>query len=271
MLRNINRILMKLSIFCLFFTLSSSCFALDFKNLVDDLKSEVKALMGEKEESGPKYQVPALPKIVKDPKSVEVYKKEGAIYDTGTKYRSLTKRERSRYQYIFLKEIIFEVRGAEATDQELSNYLNVLDQGGNREGIYRSLVVSSNYQQLELYQQSPSERLLDFAQEYGVKYLGVNYQVERMKDYNLWTIKRLVVDRTLEQIDAFPTDGKDLYIWYAVLSEELAQRFAIWKNKIRSTNNPDTHIKWAKSVPFQHLKSEVIIKLNKIFNYLQEK
>ena len=104
-----------------------------------------------------------------------------------------------------------------------------------------------------------------------MKYLRVNYEVTKMKDYNVWSIKRLLVDRTLEQIDAFPKDGKDLYIWYAVLSEELAQRFAIWKNKVRSNTNPDTHIKWAQSVPFQHLKSEVIIKLNKVFNYLQEK
>ena len=246
-------------------------FAFDLDGIVEYLKSEVKSLMGEEEVAGPKYQVPALPKIVKDPKSVAVYKKEGAIYQTGTKYRSLTKRERAKYQYIFLKELIYEVRGAEATDQELSNYLNVLDQGGNREGIYRSLVVSSSYQQLELYQQKASERVLEFTQEYGVKYLGINYATDKMKDLNLWTIKRIVVERTLDQIDAFPTDGKDLYTWYAVLSEELAKRYAIWQNKLRSNSNPDTHIKWAKSVPYQHLKSEIIIKLNKVYNYLQEK
>lgn len=262
---------MKLGLFCIFLLISTQSFAFDLNEVVNDLKAEVKSLMGEKEVEAPKYQVPKLPAIVNDPKSVEVYSKEGAIYKTGTKYRSLTKRERAKYQYLFLKELIYVVRGAEATDQELTNYMNVLDQGGNREGIYRSLVVSSNYQELEMYQQSPSQRVLEFTQEYAVKYLRVNYEVTKMKDYNVWSIKRLLVDRTLEQIDAFPKDGKDLYIWYAVLSEELAQRFAIWKNKVRSNTNPDTHIKWAQSVPFQHLKSEVIIKLNKVFNYLQEK
>ncbi|MAZ48358.1 MAG: hypothetical protein CME65_07335 [Halobacteriovoraceae bacterium] len=262
---------MKLSLFFVFLLVSTQSFAFDLNEVVNDLKAEVKSLMGEKEIETPKYQVPELPAIVNDPKSVDVYSKKGAIYKTGTKYRSLTKRERAKYQYLFLKELIYVVRGAEATDQELTNYMNVLDQGGNREGIYRSLVVSSNYQELEMYQQSPSQRVLDFTQEYAVKYLRVNYEVTKMKDYNVWSIKRLLVDRTLEQIDAFPKDGKDLYIWYAVLSEELAKRFAIWKNKVRSNTNPDTHIKWAQSVPFQHLKSEVIIKLNKVFNYLQEK
>ena len=250
---------------------SSPSFSFDLDSIVKDVKSEFKNLIGEEETQGPKYQVPTLPPIVKDPKSVEEYKKEGAIYKTGTKYRSLTKRERAKYQYIFLRELIFEVRGAEATDQELTNYMNVLDQGGNREGIYRSLVVGSSYQQLELYQQNASKRVLEFTQEYGVKYLGINYATEKMKDLNLWTIKRIVVERTLEQIDAFSPDGKDLYQWYAVFSDLLASRYAIWPNKLRANTNPDTHIKWAKSVPYQHLKSEVIIKLNKVYNYLQEK
>lgn len=250
---------------------SFSCYALDFDKLIESAKSEVNSLLGKEEKKGVQYVIPDLPKIVKDAKSTDVYNKEGAVFETGKAFNDLPKNRKRKYQYIFLKEIISVVRGAEATDQELTNYLNVLDQGGNREGIYRSLVVGGDYKNLELYQQPISKTAVDFAHDFGERYLGVSYGKEDMQRLNIWTLKRVFVDRTLDLVDAFPKDGKDLYMWYGLMSFELASRYAVWTNSIRRSEDPETHIKWAKSVPFQHLKSEVIIKLHKIFNYLQEK
>ncbi|MCB0745022.1 MAG: hypothetical protein KDC67_14030, partial [Ignavibacteriae bacterium] len=101
------------------------------------------------------------------------------------------------------------------------------------------------------------------------KYFGLIFEQKQIEQLNMWGIKRFFVEKALEIMDSFPTDGEDLYKWYAHLSSQLARESGIaWKNKTRQSVHLQTHYLWAQNVPLQHIKSEVIIKLHKFFNSL---
>jgi hypothetical protein len=246
-------------------------YALDFDKIVEGVKQRVEHLMNKapaKQER--EFKLPPLPQITKDPRAIHVYQKEGAIFETGKKFRALSSEQKKKYRYYFLSELVYVVRGAEGSKPELATLLNVLEQGGDREGVYRSLVLDQAYKNLESYRENCSKQVIEFGYQFGVKYLNLNFKQEDMKQLNLWSVKRIIVEKALELIDAFPTDGKNLYLWYGILSAELAGNYTIWNNKLRKQKHTESHIAWAKSVPIQHLKSEVIIKLNRIFNHLQD-
>lgn len=149
--------------------------------------------------------------------------------------------------------------------------MNVLHQGGTREGVYRALVLDSTYAGLENYPNPLNDGLIDFAVEYYTTYVGRTIKKESLEKINFYTLKRLATERTLEVVDELGKNKDHLQRWYAVFSGDLAKRFPeIWQNKIRKDTNKKFHLSWAKQAPSQHLKSEVIIKLHKAFNYLMK-
>ena len=78
---------------------------------------------------------------------------------------------------------------------------------------------------------------------------------------------------SLELMDAFINDGRvdDLFSWYGVLSSDLATNYPdVLKNKQRKKKLSQYHRDWAKAAPIQYVKSEVIIKLNKVINRLSK-
>ena len=92
-----------------------------------------------------------------------------------------------------------------------------------------------------------------------------------MKKLNLYGIKKIITEKVLELVDAFPSDGNDLYRWYAVLSSDFSNEFPqLMKGKVRARKSALFHIAWAKTVPLQQIKSEVIVKIHMAMNSLQK-
>lgn len=256
----------------LLFLVSLSAHALDFQGLVDKAKAKINQLMGkeEKVEVVETIKLPKIPKIVKDATSTDVYHKKGALYTQGAKFNNLPLLKKRSYRVAFIEELYSAVSGSEATKEELTSMLNVLERGGSREGVYRSIVLSGTYANLESYQESPNDKLLDFTARVASKYLNKTFNKEVMAQLNLYGIKKIMTEKMLEVMDSFSPDGKDLRSWYAVFSSDLAKEFSgIWTGKIRGVTSREPHYKWAGSVPFQHVKSEVIIKIHKVMNQLQ--
>lgn len=251
-------------------TVSTNVYAVDFDKYIKLMKTEINRLMGNEDESrADEFPMPALPAILQDALSTDVYKKEGEIYTQGKDFQKLSNEQKRKYRVAFLSELYKVVRGAEIRTAELSTGVNILEQGGTREGIYRSLVLGNEYRTLETYEESPSEDLLVWSLAYAKKFLGLSFQKDQVAKLNLWGIKRVLVGKTLDLMDSFPSDGKDLYQWYAHLSVTLSKQKKIeWKNKVRKNQNLKYHFLWAQKVPLQQIKSEVIIKLNRVFNSL---
>lgn len=216
---------------------------------------------------GPKEEVISLPNIPstksngKDFDAISIQKND-------VKFKEEDERQ---YNYSFVKELYFTIHKKEATKEYLMQRMNVLSQNGSREGVYRSLVLDSSYLALENFDYNLSESGAIFTLNFLDLYLAKTFTKEKLLKSNFYTIKRNVTEISLEVIDKLiKLHGEEVYDWYAVFSSDLAKRFPnIWSNKMRKNISATSHKVWAKNVPDQYIKSEVIIKIHKVLNHLQ--
>ncbi len=209
-------------------------------------------------------ELPRIPKIKKDSKDISVYGKKDINPNV-----KLDEESKKRYHYSYLKELFLVTREVTPSDEEINKWMNVLMQGGTREGVYRALVLDDTYAGLENFQKPMNDSVINFSLDYFKIYLGTQITKERLEKSNFYTVKRILVDRSLEVLDELSKDPKNVYSWYAVFSHELAAKYPnVWKNSVRKTIDKKVHFNWAQKVPFQHIKSEVIIKVNLILNHL---
>lgn len=229
-------------------------------------------LLGEEPKSEDLMELPPIPEVKLNAKDESFYdKKEGPVYSQGDKYNSLSNEQKRSYRVAFLQQLFEVTRNSEAKKEDIIKFLNVLEQGGNREGVYRSITLDQVYLSLEQYDDTPSERLVNFVQYFPVKYLRKKYGKESIQKLNLWSLKRLIAEKCLELLDVLADKPEDLYTWYAVFSSELARDYpGIWGSKTRANPSDKYHYKWAQTVPFQHIKSEVVIKVHKLMNHLNQ-
>ncbi|MBA2403907.1 MAG: hypothetical protein H0V66_03980 [Bdellovibrionales bacterium] len=213
-------------------------------------------------------KLPVIPKQVKKSTDVTNYTK---LTKEATEYERLPATRKREFDYKFLKELFQVTRKSEAKDEDLATWLNTLDQGGSREGIYQALVLDEVYAALENMEEKPSNQLLDFSVKLSQRFFNQPYKKESLMPLNLFSLKRIMTEKALDLMEHYEVNNLDhLYQWYAVLSFELARDYApLLKSPIRQDPRLEFHQEWAKSMPIQHIKSEVIIKIHAVMNGLQ--
>ena len=173
----------------------------------------------------------------------------------------------------FLYELFKEIRTSEPSESEYQQWINILNQGANREGVFRALIYDKIYESLEY---SSSKRASESAKEFTVlfykKFIGIKISQNKMDQLNVYALKRIVCEKTLQMIDTLYQKNKDdVYKWYAVFSSDLAMNYnGVWDNNIRKQRAPSKHYRWASLAGEQFIKSEIIIKLNKLYNHLDQ-
>jgi len=210
--------------------------------------------------------LPPIPDVTRDAKTFGGFRGEGQInknvFPPG-KMKTLNIQ--------FIEEAYKEVRGNKATNGDLKRWINVLNQGGTREGLYRALVLDSGYYKLERKNIPLTDSTIDFASNFSKKYLGSKIADETLEKINFYRLKRELTDRSLEVVDALSPSLDQVYDWYAIFSSELASKYPkVWKFSIRKNSSKEFQKKWAKGVPVQMLKSEIMIKINRLFNQLNK-
>lgn len=225
-------------------------------------------ILGPAPEAAPEVAMPEIPNEVKKTTDVGSYIKKSKEQ---TEYDRLPVERRRQYDYKFIEELFMVTRKTEAKDEDLSNWLNTLDQGGSREGIYQALVLDEVYNNLESIEEKPSQRLLDFSLKFSQKYLHQTFTPESLKQLNLYSLKRILTEKGLDLMEYYETKDLDsLNRWYAILSSDLAKDYSpLLKSQIRQDPSLAYHYQWAKSMPVQHIKSEFIIKVHSVMNGLQ--
>jgi hypothetical protein len=225
-------------------------------------------LLGEIPRPASSITMPEIPKQFKKSTSVESYSK---LTKDPTSFDKLPNQRKRQFDYMFVKELFQATRQVEAKDEDLSNWMNVLDQGGSREGIYQALVLDDVYAALENLEEKPSTKLIEFSMKISGKFFGQNYQNSSLEQLNLYSLKRILSEKGLDLMEYW--EGKDLdalYRWYAIFSSDLAIDQGSWlRSEIRQQTSIDGQYEWAKSMPIQHIKSEFIIKLHTVMNGLQ--
>jgi hypothetical protein len=213
-------------------------------------------------------KLPVIPAQAKKGTDVENYTK---LKKDPTEYDRLPNERKRQFDYKFLQELFQVTRKTEAKDEDLSNWLNTLDQGGSREGIYQALVLDEVYAALENMEDKPSNRLLDFSLKFSQRFINQTFKKESLNQLNLYSLKRILSEKGLDLMEHYEVHNlNDLYQWYAVFSSELATEYGpLLKTQIRQDPRFEYHLEWAKSMPIQHIKSEFIIKLHSVMNGLQ--
>lgn len=216
----------------------------------------------------PETKLPEIPLQVKKSTDVGNYTK---LKKDPTEYDRLPNERQRQFDYKFLQELFVVTRKSEARDEDLSIWLNTLDQGGSREGIYQALVLDEVYAALEEMDEKPTNRLLEFSLKLSQRFFNQTFKKKSLSPLNLYSLKRILTEKGLDLMEYYEVHNLDnLYKWYAVFSAELARDYApLLKTPIRQDPNVEYHLQWAKSMPIQHIKSEFIIKLHSVMNGLQ--
>jgi hypothetical protein len=213
-------------------------------------------------------KLPEIPKEVKKGSDVASYTK---LKKDPTEYDRLPVERKRQFDYTFLQELFQVTRKTEAKDEDLATWLNTLDQGGSREGIYQALVLDEVYAALENMDEPPSNRLLDFSLKFSERFFNQTFKKESLSKLNLYSLKRILTEKGLDLMEHYEVNNlESLYQWYAVFSSELATDYSpLLKTPIRQDARLEFHLNWAKGMPTQHIKSEFIIKLHSVMNGLQ--
>lgn len=240
------------------------------KSFVEKMRPQLMKIIGEEwtvkligaDKSLPKEEVamPAIPKIDDNAKSTDVYnKKQDKIV--------LKPEIENKFNYAYVFEIYEATRQQKPNEDEVTKAMNILTQGGTREGIYRSLVLDSVYGGMENWDKPVKSVTADFAVYFYGKYFGKKVAKKNFEGMSVYTLKRIIGEKALEVVDAFGEDRDGLERWYAVMSADLAARFPqIWSNPMRKKTSALEHKSWASHVPLQHIKSETVLKIHSAFN-----
>ena len=187
--------------------------------------------------------------------------------------RKMAPEEERPYNVVYVDQLYSVIHNRRASDREKSRWFNVMEQGGTREGIYRALVLGHEYARRERGEAPGNEAIVDFTRDYAHRYLAHSIGPEALRQANVFFLKRLVTEKTLDVLDAFLDAPREdsLHRWYAVFSAEMAREFpSFLQGKMRKETSKRWHLKWAMAVPPQHLKGEVILKLHMVYNGLYE-
>lgn len=211
-------------------------------------------------------KLPVIPKVVKSATSTD---SSTLGLSANSKYRFLTPTDIQKLNYNFIRDLFIAVRLHTPSDQEIGVWFNTLEQGGSREGIYRAMVLDQNYAKLENEHHPSSPRIIKFTVWYLEKFLGQKSSTESVGGLNRYSLKRIITEKSLELFDELKKKPEDFYNWYAVVSSELAKTYPdALSGKMDKEISKVRHKNWAKEMPEQHLKSEMILKIHQIFNSL---
>lgn len=225
-------------------------------------------LLGRAPQEVSEIALPDIPQNVKKSTDVTSYTKKTK---DPTEFDKLPPERKRQFNYNFLEELFQVTRKTEPKDEDLANWLNTLEQGGSREGIYQALVLDEVYNGLESMEEKPSKRLLDYCLHFSEKYLNQTFNPQSITQLNLYSLKRIFTEKGLDLLEYYEVRDLDsLYRWYAVFSEDIARNYGmVMKSDIRKNDSAKFHYEWAKSMPIQHIKSEYIIKMHAVMNSLQ--
>lgn len=170
---------------------------------------------------------------------------------------------------------IFAKSGPQAPD--VNGWANVLSQRGSIEGVYHGLVLSADYSALEKGK-APTKAVRFFAQEMAAldhpnsaegapelreaaeKYARAHF------DTPLFTLKRLMGERILEEAKARKDDKSKLASWYSSFASNWVKEGVDFGAAKRNDPSAPFHFKWAQENNLGMVQWEMLNRMHRIFN-----
>ena len=236
------------------------------RQALGQLKQMVEGLFPLSREASQAVTLPKIPVVKLDPKdATQIGQADDRLVNKF--YQGLTLTQKADLAVGFTNELYQVILGRSPTAKELQGRVNALSQGGSREGVYHSLVLGEEYAYHERKKNRLSNPSQQFVLNYLATYLSLQVAKQQLRQSNFHQIKRFVVEKSLEVIDAF-SSRSDMSAWFAVFSMALENQ-GRWQQKHRQLKTDRRYLQWAERVPVDILKSEVMIKLHRTMNSLQ--
>ncbi len=200
-----------------------------------------------------------------------------------------TPKERRKIRKQFLSEIYKHVFAREFRDKEsYVRWMNILEQGASVEGVYRGLVLSGDYAQMERGRTTP-EALNLFASEMALLTLYRKKKIEeyitgneekrklqeleqalltRFKSSSLFTLKRVLGEEVLEYMDILKSNRAMLSKWYSKTTVRWNSQGIDFGLKLRNSKNSEYHSQWARQNSLGRIQWEVLNRLHRLMNGL---
>lgn len=168
----------------------------------------------------------------------------------------------------------------------LEGWTNIFSQGASIEGVYHGMVLSSEYTAME-NGHADLKAVRFFAQEMAELEVGAlkeksknsaewepalkrsseRYVKEHAQD-SIYTLKRVLGERLLSEIEKKKTEKTKLADWYASLTIRWIKLDIPFGMKQRNNSDEDFHRNWAKENSFGFLQWEVLNRAHRILNQL---
>lgn len=206
----------------------------------------------------------------KDPNS------ESSADTSATEYMS--KGEKFAFHRWLVTEMLEQVYAKPPlSDEVVNNWANVFSQRGSMEGVYRGMVQSTDYFALETGR-ADLKALRFFAQEMAamdhpnnkdsdevVKATAEKYAREYMGK-PLFTLKRVLGDRVLDESSSRKADKDRLATWYANFVGRWAKAGISFGMAQRDKPDEAFHFKWAKDNNLGMLQWELLNRVHRVLN-----
>jgi hypothetical protein len=205
---------------------------------------------------------PVIPEVSDDPTKISSLQKVAPISP---------KRTKGAY-FSLVHELYRVLLERPPQTQEAEAWINTLSQGAALEGVYRGIVLGSDYQKRsqggvnKISELKPveGEWLIFFSE----KFLARRMSFEDIKKFNKFKLRQEFADRALEVMDAFGSK-EELARWYAFFSVEVAKRAPklFREGTLRTLLDLQKHYSWAQRMPEQDIKFEFLVKFYSLANH----
>jgi hypothetical protein len=190
----------------------------------------------------------------------------------------MTKGEKFAFHRWLVTEMLEQVYARPVSSNEtVDNWANVFSQRGSMEGVYRGMVLSTDYAALETGR-ADLKALRFFAQEMSamdhpnakdsddaVKALAEKYAKEYM-GRPLFTLKRILGDRVIEEAERRKGDKDRLATWYANFVGRWTKAGVPFGLPQRDKPDEAFHFKWATENNLGMLEWELLNRVHRVLN-----
>jgi hypothetical protein len=201
---------------------------------------------------------------------------ESSADPSATEYMS--QGEKFAFHRWLVNEMLEQVYAKPNTSQEAVNaWANVFSQRGSMEGVYHGMVLSTDYAALEKGR-AELKAVRFFAQEMAamdhpnnrdsddvVKATAEKYAKENMGQ-SLFTLKRLLGDRVIQESNSRKADKDRLATWYANFVGRWAGAGVSFGMPQRDKADEAYHFKWAKDNNLGMLQWELLNRVHRVLN-----
>ncbi len=185
---------------------------------------------------------------------------------------ALSPKQQKNLHRLFLLEMYEQIYNRKLKDpKSYISWINVLNQGASLEGVYRGLIQSTHYVDMENNRNITSTKALDFFAtevnmlENNKTFDRIPFLKKSLRKHSLFTLKRFLGDKLLDKIALLK--NKELNEWFADTATRWSHLGISFGHKKRNSTNRGFHYNWAKNHDRSRIQWEILQRMHRVMNH----